>query len=35
MNHFSKQHHQVITVDEFCQYMGMQQEVVVKAIEIS
>jgi len=31
-DHFSKQHHQVVTVDEFCQYMGLQQEVVVKQL---
>jgi len=25
--HFNKQQHQVVTVDEFCQYMGLQNEV--------
>ena len=31
-DHFSKQQHQVVTVDEFCQYLGLQQEVVVKQL---
>ena len=25
-DHFKKQQHQVVTVDEFCQYMGLQPE---------
>jgi len=31
-DHFSKQQHQVVTVDEFCQYIGLQQEVVAKQL---
>ncbi len=30
--HFNKEQHQVVTVDEFCQYMGLQQEIVAKHI---
>ena len=29
---FKKQQHQVITVDEFCQYMGLQPETVTKQL---
>jgi len=25
-DHFKKQQHQAVTVDEFCQYMGLQQD---------
>ncbi len=28
--HFNKQQHQVVTVDQFCQYMGLQQEIVAR-----
>ncbi|MBX2917006.1 MAG: hypothetical protein KF856_17180 [Cyclobacteriaceae bacterium] len=31
-DHFNKQQHQVVTVEEFCQYMGLQQETVVKQL---
>ena len=31
-DHFKKQQHQVVTVDEFCQYMGLQPETVVKQL---
>ena len=30
--HFNKEQHQVVTVDEFCQYMGLQQEIAAKHI---
>lgn len=30
--HFNKQQHQVVTVEEFCQYMGLQPETVVKQL---
>jgi len=30
--HFSKQQHQVVSIEEFCQYMGLQQEVVAKQL---
>ena len=31
-DHFNKQQHQVVTVEEFCQYMGLQPETVVKQL---
>ena len=31
-DHFKKQQHQVVTVDEFCQYMGLQPETVTKLL---
>ena len=31
-DHFSKQQHEVVTVDEFCQYMGLQPETVAKQL---
>ena len=31
-DHFKKQQHQVVTVDEFCQYMGLQPETVAKQL---
>lgn len=30
--HLNKQQHQVISVEEFCQYMGLQLESVVKQL---
>ena len=30
--HFKKQQHQVVTVEEFCQYMGLQLEAVVSQL---
>ncbi len=30
--HLKKQQHQVVTVDEFCRYMGLQPEVVAKQL---
>ncbi len=30
--HFKKQQHQVVTVEEFCQYMGLQQETVARQL---
>jgi ribose 5-phosphate isomerase RpiB len=32
-NHLNKQPHQVVSVDEFCQYMGLQKEVVAKQLK--
>jgi len=31
-DHLSKEQHQVVTVEEFCQYLGLQQEVVAKQL---
>ncbi|HVT85816.1 MAG TPA: hypothetical protein VHD35_11495 [Chitinophagaceae bacterium] len=31
-SHFKKEEHQVITVDEFCQYMGLKKEDVLSFI---
>lgn len=31
-DHFNKPQHQVVTVDEFCQYMGLQQDVVSRQL---
>ena len=31
-DHFKKQQHQVVTVEEFCHYMGLQLEAVVKQL---
>ena len=31
-SHFSKQPHQLVSIDEFCQYMGLQFEVVFKQL---
>jgi hypothetical protein len=31
-DHLSKEQNQVVTVEEFCQYLGLQQEVVVKQL---
>jgi ribose 5-phosphate isomerase RpiB len=30
--HLNKQQHQVVSVEEFCQYMGLQLETVVKQL---
>ncbi|HRH58192.1 MAG TPA: hypothetical protein PLS10_11090 [Chitinophagales bacterium] len=30
--YFNKEQHQVVTIDEFCQYMGLQFEVVLKQL---
>lgn len=30
--HLNKQEHQVVSVEEFCQYMGLQLETVVKQL---
>ena len=30
--HFNKQQHQVVTIEEFCQYMGLQYEVVSRQL---
>jgi len=30
--HFKKQQHQVVTVEEFCQYMGFQLDVVARQL---
>lgn len=32
-NHFNKQPHQVVSVDELCQYLGLQKEVVAKQLK--
>jgi len=34
-DHFKKQQHQVVTVDEFCQYMGLQPETVAKQLSLN
>jgi hypothetical protein len=31
-DHFNKQQHQVVTVEEFCLYMGLQLDAVVKQL---
>jgi hypothetical protein len=31
-DHLSREQNQVVTVEEFCQYLGLQQEVVVKQL---
>ena len=31
-DHFKKQQHQVVTVEEFCVYMGLQYEVVARQL---
>jgi hypothetical protein len=30
--HFNKEQHQVVTIDEFCQYMGLRFDVVLKQL---
>lgn len=30
--YFSKEQHQVVTIEEFCQYMGLQSEAVAKQL---
>ncbi len=30
--HFNKQQHQVVTIEEFCQYLGLQQDVVSRQL---
>lgn len=30
--HFNKEQHQVVTIEEFCQYMGLQFETVAKQL---
>lgn len=30
--HFKKQQHQVVSIQEFCQYMGLQQDVVARQL---
>lgn len=29
-DHFNNEQHQVVTIDEFCQYMGLQYDFVIK-----
>lgn len=31
-DHFNKKQHQVVTVEEFCQYLGLQPDAVVKQL---
>jgi hypothetical protein len=31
-DHFEKEPHQLVTIEEFCQYMGLQEESVAKQI---
>ena len=31
-DHFNKEQHQVVTIDEFCQYMGLHYDSVIKEI---
>jgi hypothetical protein len=31
-DHFNKQQHQVVTIEEFCQYMGLQHDVVSRQL---
>jgi len=31
-DHFKKQSHQVVTIEEFCKYMGLQQEIVARQL---
>lgn len=31
-DHFNKQTHQVVTIEEFCLYMGLQYDVVAKQL---
>ncbi len=31
-DHLNKEQHQVVTVDEFCQYMGLQYNSVIKEL---
>ena len=31
-DHFSKEQHQLVTIDEFCQYMDLQYDAVIKEI---
>ncbi len=30
--HFNKEQHQVVSIEEFCQYMGLQYEVVTRQL---
>lgn len=30
--HFKKQQHQVVSIDEFCHYMGLQRETVIRLL---
>ena len=30
--HFKKEQHQVVTIEEFCKYLGLQHDVVAKQI---
>ncbi len=30
--YFNKEQHQVVTIEEFCQYMGLQQDVVIRQL---
>ena len=32
-DHLNKLQHQVVTVDEFCQYMGLQSDIVIKQLK--
>ncbi len=32
-DYFKKQPHQVVTIEEFCQYMGMQQDLVARQLK--
>ena len=31
-DYFKKQPHQVVTIEEFCKYMGLQQEIVARQL---
>ena len=31
-DYFKKEQHQVVSIEEFCQYMGLQQEIVAKQL---
>jgi hypothetical protein len=31
-DHFKKEQHQVVTIEEFCQYLGLQQDVVTRQL---
>lgn len=31
-DYFKKEQHQVVSIEEFCQYLGLQQEVVAKQL---
>lgn len=31
-DYFKKEQHQVVSIEEFCQYMGLQQEIVARQL---